>query len=267
MHRARIEFDVDCEFLGPQSGRFVAAFSIYADNKGQVEHRFDEIRLRVRGIRRDSPLLDWGARAPLLAFPEEIIARANVVPPEFGYFFARPGVRQRVSFVTSVPSDQAFLLARVTFRYKGSSDLHTAERAFEVPRLAAQPRLAADCPSAHHGPRLKPRVLRASSERAECRQDDQRQTAVDRRHGSSRGRDHGRVQPSGSARPRHAPLSDADGGDCHFRSWGCRARAKPDGVGRRVRNGAVHADERLEHVRGSGDAREVRSAAYGAGIR
>jgi hypothetical protein len=54
------------------------------------------------------------------------------VPADYGYFFVRPGVRQRLSFVTPVSSDFAFVLARVTVGYERTNEVHTAERAFEV---------------------------------------------------------------------------------------------------------------------------------------
>jgi len=135
VHDPRIELDLDCVFLGPQSDAFVAAFSIYADNKGQLEHRFSEIRLRVRGVRRGEPLAEWKERKPLLLFPEEIFTKAEIVPPKYPDFFVRPGVRQRISYVTSIPAEYSFILARVTFRYEHTNDIHTAERAFKVPTV------------------------------------------------------------------------------------------------------------------------------------
>jgi hypothetical protein len=150
-HKPRIEFDLECAFFGPQRGVFVMAFSIYADNKGQLEHRFDEIRLRVRAIRRNHLLEEWEVRRPLLLFPEVVIQRANVVPPEYGYFFVRPGVRQRISYVTSIPAEFSFILARITFRYQRTGDVHTAERAFEIraepPNRPPQPTSDADAAS------------------------------------------------------------------------------------------------------------------------
>ena len=132
VHKPRIEFDLECAFLGPQSDAFVAAFSIFAENKGQLEHRFDEIRLRVRGIRRNDRLKEWDERKPLLQFPELVLTTDKVVPPEYGYFFVRPGVRQRISYVASIPAEFSFVLARVTFRYGFTGDIHTAERVFQV---------------------------------------------------------------------------------------------------------------------------------------
>jgi hypothetical protein len=77
-------------------------------------------------------LEEWEERKPLLQFPELVLETNQVVPLEYGYFFVRPGVRQRISYVASIPAEISFILARVTFRYRSTGDIHTAERAFEV---------------------------------------------------------------------------------------------------------------------------------------
>ena len=141
VHSPRIELDLDCAFLGPQQGNYVAAFSIYAENKGQVEHRFKEIRLRVRGIRRNEVLVEWDERRPMLLFPDLIMSKANVVPPDYKYFFVRPSVRQRISYVTPISEEFSFILARLTFMYGSSNEIHTAERVFEVPEALPHPQL------------------------------------------------------------------------------------------------------------------------------
>ena len=128
----RIEFAVDCKFFGPVHGDSIAAFEIHANNKGHVEHKFTEIRLKVLGIREGEKLADWVGHEPRLSFPVELIRGVNLVPEKFGYFFVRPGVKQTFTFTTKVPADFRFLVARATFRYEATADLHTAERVFDV---------------------------------------------------------------------------------------------------------------------------------------
>jgi hypothetical protein len=132
VHKPRIEFDVECSFLGPQQGRYVAAFMIHAINRGNVEHRFSEIRLRVRGIKSSAALNAWKDHEPLLEFPDQEFETVNIVPKELEYYFVRPGIDQRFSFVTSVPAGWRFIITRATFKYETTDELHTAEKAFEV---------------------------------------------------------------------------------------------------------------------------------------
>ena len=127
----RIEFAVDCKFFGPILGDTVAAFEIHANNKGHVEHKFTEIRLKVRGIKEGAKLAYFEGREPRLSFPEELFKGVNLVG-DFGYFFVRPGVKQTFTFTTKVPADIRFLVARATFKYEATNDLHTAERVFDL---------------------------------------------------------------------------------------------------------------------------------------
>ena len=131
-HNPRVEFDVGCEFLGPQNGRYIAAFAIRAKNCGHIEQHFREIRIRVRGIENGVDLETWEQRPPLLEFPLEEFDTYNVVPSRSQYFFVRPGVEQNFSFVTSVPKSWKFVLARATFKYEKSDEIHTSEKAFLV---------------------------------------------------------------------------------------------------------------------------------------
>ena len=131
----RIEFDVNCKFFGPHHNAYLTCFTINASNKGNVEHKFNEIRLKVLGIRTNEPLKEFEAYAPMVEFPHIILKEINIVPEDFGYFFVRPGVNQAFNFTTSIPAEIRFILVRATFKYKSTNKPHTAERVFEVKEL------------------------------------------------------------------------------------------------------------------------------------
>ena len=131
-HNPRVQFDIDCDFLGPQNGRYVAAFTVTAKNCGHIEQHFKEIRIRMRGIENGVDLITWNERPPLLEFPLEEFDTYNIIPSRSEYFFVRPGVEQRFSFVTSVPENWKFILARATFKYQKTNEIHTAEKALMV---------------------------------------------------------------------------------------------------------------------------------------
>jgi hypothetical protein len=104
-------------------------FVVIATNRGNVEHRFSRISLRVRGLKKDqTPSRREDQR---LDFPESVL-KAELVPAEFGYFFVRPGIDQRFTFTTTMPDDIRFILARPAFQYQHSEDLHTCERVFAI---------------------------------------------------------------------------------------------------------------------------------------
>ncbi len=131
IHRPRLEFDIQCQFLGVQAGTRVVSFVIVANNKGNIEHKFSRVSLRVRGITRSQNLSR--RKDERLNFPESLF-KAELIPEEFIYYFVRPGIAQPFTFTTTVPEDIRFILARAAFKYENSNDLHTSERVFEVPQ-------------------------------------------------------------------------------------------------------------------------------------
>jgi hypothetical protein len=143
LHKPRIELDLECDFFGPQQGSYIAAFSVYVHNKGQLKYRFKDIRLRVLGIRRSESLTTWEKQKPLLFFPEQLFKDARVTQKP--YIFVRPGVRQRLSYVTSIPEELAFIVARVTFMYPPLTkstmpNAPSRSDAKSLPRVAAMTR-------------------------------------------------------------------------------------------------------------------------------
>ena len=62
----RIEFDLKCKFFGPQQSAYLACLTVNASNKGNVEHRFNEIRLRALGIKTNEPLKEFTKYPPMV---------------------------------------------------------------------------------------------------------------------------------------------------------------------------------------------------------
>ncbi len=128
----RIEFNLDCKFFEPQHNSHLTAITISAHNKGNVEHKFTEIRIRILGIKNNQPLKEFEKYPPMVEFPVEIMKGVNIVPPEYEYFFVRPNVNQTFNFATQISSDIRFIIIRATFKYQKINEIHTAERVFEV---------------------------------------------------------------------------------------------------------------------------------------
>jgi hypothetical protein len=130
--QARIEFSVDCKFLGPQCNSYLTSIVVSANNKGNVEHKFSQINLRVLGIKSGEAFRKFDGHPHMVAFPEELMKGVNIIPGKMQYYFVRPGVSQSFNFVTQVPEDIRFIVVRATFKYQNTNDLHTAEQVFEV---------------------------------------------------------------------------------------------------------------------------------------
>jgi hypothetical protein len=135
-HTPRIELDLACIFLesgNPKDNHRVAAFTIHARNKGHIEHKFDRISLRLRGIKSGALLAVREDKR--LEFPEPLM-KAELIPKKVGYYFVRPGVEQQVTFATTIPADVRFVLARAAFKYENSDNLHSVEKVFDTQQTA-----------------------------------------------------------------------------------------------------------------------------------
>jgi hypothetical protein len=68
-----IEFSIECNVYGPEKGNYLAEFLLIACNRGDIQHKFKKIVLRVRGIESEKPLCYWNGHEPRLNFPVSIL--------------------------------------------------------------------------------------------------------------------------------------------------------------------------------------------------
>jgi len=130
-HKQRIEFDIDCRDLGVAGQERILEIGCTAENKGNVEQRFDDIRVTVRGLQRGAALKEIDGHEPRLAFPEKL-QRASLISAKYKYYFVRPKVKQRFPLVVRIPVSWSHVHVRGTFKYKGTDEIHSAERAFSL---------------------------------------------------------------------------------------------------------------------------------------
>jgi len=130
-HTPHIELRLEAQFLGERNGQVLTTISVVAENLGQVLHKFDKITLRIRGI-RDEPFELWKGREPQVLFPHNIL-NTNLVPSEWNFISIEPGVAQRITQTTLIPTEYTYILVYVEFEYKKYWP-HTAEEVFAVPK-------------------------------------------------------------------------------------------------------------------------------------
>ena len=129
-HTPHIEFDISCNFFGPEQRFYLAEFILSADNRGYVVHRFKSIKLRVRGIEAGQAFEYWPNHEPRLQFPLKLIDDQEVIYSEkYGHIFVEPGVNQKITFVTKIPQSCKYIDARAEFTYESHrSRSHSIER-------------------------------------------------------------------------------------------------------------------------------------------
>jgi len=129
-HKQRIEFDIDLRDLGCNNKDRIIEIGVIAENKGNVEHRFKQISLRIRGIKKDSQLQELENYKPRLSFPLKLHT-AKLVSEIDEYYFVRPKVKQRFPMTVRIPVEISHLLVQAEFNYS-TGDFHKAERTFSI---------------------------------------------------------------------------------------------------------------------------------------
>lgn len=133
-----LELSLDCRVLGEQMDDYLVEFVLTASNHGLVRWRFRSIRLRVRGIQANQPLLYWGEQKPRLYFPVKLIDVANLIPSDLNYLFVDPGIRQDITYVTKISTTFKYVLAYIEFWYDNTTP-HSVERAFLLEATTKRP--------------------------------------------------------------------------------------------------------------------------------
>jgi hypothetical protein len=100
-------------------------------NRGDIQHKFKKIVLRVRGIESGRPLSYWECYEPRLSFPAKVLDNVNIIPTGYDYFFVEPGVEQVLTYVTKIPSSIKYVQAHALFEYDELTS-HTSERVFQI---------------------------------------------------------------------------------------------------------------------------------------
>ncbi len=62
--------------------------------------------------------------------------QGEIVHEKYSYIFVEPGVEQVITYVTKIPAEYRFILARAEFRYDRLNP-HSAEEVFEVKSVGA----------------------------------------------------------------------------------------------------------------------------------
>jgi hypothetical protein len=132
--RRRIQLDLDCKIYDLASNplKRVAEIQFCIENKGLVNHRMRELTVSIHSLQTDSQL-EVKDKTGELVFPAVLLERTNIVPPDYRYYFVRPGIRQLITHI--VPLDASISLIRVTagFHYDRHANFpHTVRRVFQA---------------------------------------------------------------------------------------------------------------------------------------
>lgn len=131
VYTPHIEFEINANFYGPEAGAYIAEFLFVARNKGNVQQKFNDIRIRVRGIDDGQGFQFWEGNEPRLNFPRRLVKQKSILPDDYSFFFVEPGIEQVFTYITKIPINTKYLLVHAEFEYDKYTP-HTTERVFEV---------------------------------------------------------------------------------------------------------------------------------------
>jgi hypothetical protein len=142
----KIQFDIDINYITIQDQKIVFEVLIIIENKGLVRHEIDpeDFTLRIRYITNQDKIQDglekynYQTKFPHLHLVDEHDKnlKRSIVPKSWENTFIDPGVKQKYSYITSLPDNTTGILVKSKFNYSRSKlDFHGAQKAFAINKL------------------------------------------------------------------------------------------------------------------------------------
>lgn len=133
----RVSFDIACRFFDSKNDASsrLAQLEFLLDNTGFVEHRVYDLSFSIHGLEKISQKDETAE----VIFDRQIFNRVIIVPPDYNYFFVRPGVKQSIVHIVAIPRDLDLIRVTAVFTYNYDPDNpHTMRRVFAVEASASQ---------------------------------------------------------------------------------------------------------------------------------
>ena len=132
--KPRIQFDLDCKFLAlnGNADSLIAELQFIFENKGFIEHRLYHLNVSAHTLESEESLREKEITRELL-FKKQLLPKVSIVPKRYGFYFVRPGARQVITHIISVPKSVSVIRVTAGFDYDRSGHYpHTSRRVFEV---------------------------------------------------------------------------------------------------------------------------------------
>jgi hypothetical protein len=133
-YRQRVQFDLDCKtYTLPTNPEVVVCeIQFIFENKGFVEHRMFHLTVSIHSLKSETDL-EVLAETGELQFADRVLAKTEIVPRSYGYYFVRPGVRQVITRVVPIPVAASMIRVTAGFQYdRKGKYLHTVRRIFPI---------------------------------------------------------------------------------------------------------------------------------------
>jgi hypothetical protein len=132
--KQRVQFDLECNFicLKQNDEVLVAELLFVCENKGFIEHRLYNLTVSVHTLESEIEL-NHKAKTGELVFKRQILPLSTISPEFPSYYFTRPGVRQVIPHIISIPATVSVIRVTASFDYrKLHGRKHRIRRVFKV---------------------------------------------------------------------------------------------------------------------------------------
>jgi hypothetical protein len=141
---SRIEFSLDATLLGRFGDEVMLELAAIVTNRGAIRHKLDASTFTFSlHVLPEGAVLLLASEKKLnsqVLFPPALIEKRTWIPVEWEYGLVAAGASQRFTYVTKLPATAACVLLFSRFRYSDrSSEFHTAQKVFSIPKAAPAP--------------------------------------------------------------------------------------------------------------------------------
>jgi hypothetical protein len=131
-HFPRINFDLDVEVIDRRAGYIVLNIISTLENKGHVPLKIREFVCELRGISiTDSLELGNEGIRNQLNFKKDL-GGGPFIPANWNFSFVYPSVKTNYTFITIIPEETAYLLAKGRFHYLSNGESHHAGKIIKI---------------------------------------------------------------------------------------------------------------------------------------
>jgi hypothetical protein len=133
-YQQRVQFDLECTAynLIHNGATRVGEIRLVLENKGFIEHRIFHLTLSIHSLDSETEL-QVKPDTQELKFTRRVLPQTQIVPPAYGYYFVRPGVRQVITHIVTIPASASVIRVTAGFAYdRGLKYPHTVRRVFSL---------------------------------------------------------------------------------------------------------------------------------------
>lgn len=136
---AKIEFNLECRYIGLTDDSIVLELIAVIENKGLVRQTIKEWTFDLLLFMNDDSVDESEQKINYqVKFPNKKIDKRPWVPTSWYSTFIDSGTKQVYPYLTSVPKDTAFITIYSRFIYPNTRDFHSSQKTFNLKTVIEQ---------------------------------------------------------------------------------------------------------------------------------